>query len=115
MTNLTDEQQSSINKLHDSMRTLHWDLMGSAMNEQANLRDTLSVDRPDPKQVGEIYSRLFDLKKQMIESRISTHNSVLDLLTEEQAQQMREGMMMSGNHGHKKEEELGVIAILIAI
>ena len=102
VTNLTEAQQNSINQLHDSMRKLHWELMGSAMDEQASLRDTLSVERPDPKQVGQIYGRLFDLKRQMIESRISTHNSVLDLLTEEQAQQMREGMMMSGKHGHNK-------------
>ena len=100
ITNLTDEQQNSINQLHDSMRKSHWELMGLAMDERVNLRDAMAADRPDPKNVGGIYGRLFDLKRKMIESQIETHNGVLDLLTEEQAEQMKNNMMMSGGHDH---------------
>jgi hypothetical protein len=102
VTNLTGDQQNSINNLHDSMRKNHWELMGSAMDEQVNLREVLRVDRPDPKSVGEIYGRLFNLKRKMIESRIETRNAVLDLLSEEQVEQMQNKMMMSGGHGHGK-------------
>jgi len=105
ITDLSDEQQKSINGIHDSMRKRHWELMGSAMDEQANLRDAMAVDRPDPKVVGEIYGRLFALKQQMVESRLETHNAVLDTLSEEQREQMKNNMMMSGGHGQGKKHD----------
>ena len=105
ITDLTEDQQKSINGIHDSMRKNHWELMGSAMDEQVNLRDAMAVDRPDPKSVGEIYGRLFDLKRKMIESRLETHNSVLDILSDEQKAQMKKNMMMSGGQGQGKNHD----------
>lgn len=105
VTDFTDDQQKSINGIHDAMRKSHWELMGSAMDEQANLRDAMAVERPDPKIVGEIYGRLFDLKRRMIESRLETHNAVLDILSEEQREQMQSNMMMSGGHGQRKNHD----------
>ena len=104
VTDLTEEQQNSITGIHDSMRKSHWQLMGSAMDEQVNLRDAMAADRPDPASVGEIYGRMFDLKRKMIESRLETHNAVLDLLSAEQKAQMKNKMMMSGDHDHGKKQ-----------
>ena len=108
ISNLTDEQQESLGNLHDAMRKTHWELMGVIIDEQSNLRRAMSEDRPDPNKVGEIYARLAEVKRKMVETRVDTHNKVRDLLTDEQMEQMKGNMMMKhqkqmcGNYGHGK-------------
>ncbi len=101
---LSDEQQQKINDIQHGLRKKHWEIMGQMIDQQAALQKAYSEDRPDPKTVGAVYGKIFDLKRQMIEAALAAKNGVIDVLTEEQLAQMkkmhhRHHEMTSGQHG----------------
>jgi Spy/CpxP family protein refolding chaperone len=99
---LSDEQRSKINKLFDQMRHNNLIVEGSIMDESAKLRDLYEADKRDPATIGNAYRKIFDLKRQMIESMIDTQNHVEELLTPEQVVQLKGMRHMPGHmHGHK--------------
>ena len=57
------------------------------MDEQSQLRKLYRSDTPDAKVIGEVYGRIFDYRRQMIEARIEAHNKKRALLTDEQREQ----------------------------
>lgn len=101
---LSDEQQQKINDIQHGLRKKHWEIMGQMIDQQAALQKAYSENRPDPKTVGAVYGKIFDLKRQMIEAALAAKNGVMDALTEEQLAQMkkmhhRHHEMTSGQHG----------------
>jgi Spy/CpxP family protein refolding chaperone len=90
MLNLTAEQRAKINALHDGLRKEHWAIMGKMMDEQAKLRDLFEAEKPDTKKIGPVYDAIFSLRKQMILSRIDAMNSVREVLTKEQLDQLKQ-------------------------
>ena len=102
MLDLSDEQQSKVGEIMDATRKQQWDLMGRMMDEQSRLRDLYAQDKPDPKQVGAVYAKIFDLKRQMIENGVAAHNSMYDSLTSEQRDELKNrhrGMPGCGGYG----------------
>jgi Spy/CpxP family protein refolding chaperone len=97
---LSDEQRTKINKLSDELRHNNWVAQGSIMDESAKLRDLYEADKRDPSTIGNVYQRIFDLKRQMIEAMIVTQNHVEEILTPEQILQLKEMRHMHGRHGH---------------
>lgn len=94
---LTDDQRAKLAKTQDETRKRNWDLMGKLFDEQARLRDIYATERPDPKQVGQVYGNIAKLQQQMAEIAAEAHNRMLDVLTKEQRdqlQQWRRGGMM---------------------
>ncbi|MGD8309862.1 MAG: Spy/CpxP family protein refolding chaperone [Chromatiales bacterium] len=87
---LSDEQSEKMRKLSDDLRKKHWELMGQMMDKRAALRDLYSEERPDPEAVGNAYEEIAKLQRQMIQSRIESQNRMLDLLTEEQRERMKQ-------------------------
>lgn len=87
---LSDEQQSKINKLADELKHNNWGLQGSINDESAKLRDLYEADRRDPASIGKVYQKLFDLKRQMIENYMEVQNRIEDVLTPEQRTVMKE-------------------------
>jgi Spy/CpxP family protein refolding chaperone len=90
MLNLTAEQRTKINAIHDSLRKEHWGIMGKMMDEQAKLRDLFDAEKPDTKKIGPVYDAIFSLRKQMILSRIDAVNRVREVLTKEQLDQLKQ-------------------------
>jgi Spy/CpxP family protein refolding chaperone len=90
MLNLTAEQRTKINAIHDSLRKEHWAIMGKMMDEQAKLRDLFEAEKPDTKKIGPVFDTIFSLRKQMILSRIDAINSVREVLTKEQLDQLKQ-------------------------
>ncbi len=90
MLNLTAEQRSKINAIHDSLRKENWAIMGKIMDEQAKLRDLFEADKPDTKKIGPVFDTILGLRKQMMLSRIDAMNSVRDVLTKEQIDQLKQ-------------------------
>ena len=86
--NLTDEQQVKINTLRDELRKKRLATMGQIMGERGKLFELYSADSLDAKKVGAVYGKIFDLRRQMIESAIDTRNRTRALLTEEQRAQL---------------------------
>ncbi len=96
---LSEEQRRDVNAEHDRLRKKHWETMGQIMDQQSKLRDVLSADRPDPTTVGQVYGKIFDLRRQMIETGIESRNTVRDLLSEEQVTQLKQHQQSKGMMG----------------
>jgi Spy/CpxP family protein refolding chaperone len=88
--NLSDDQRAAINKLTDELQHRNWGLLGLIRDETAKLRDLYEADRRDPAAIGAEYQKIFDLKRQIIESILVTQNKVEDLLTPEQLKQLKQ-------------------------
>jgi Spy/CpxP family protein refolding chaperone len=110
MLDLTKEQRASIHKLQDQLRKTNWGTMGKVMDESSKLRELFAADKPDPKKIGAVYGNIFDLKRQMIESKIDTHNRADAVLTEEQREQLKQihhGMGRPGYRGMRHGSGMG--------
>ena len=87
--NLSDDQHARINKLTDELRHDNWTNQGLINDETAKLRDLYEADKRDPAAIGKEYQKLFDAKRQMIESYLNTQNRIEEVLTAEQRAQMK--------------------------
>lgn len=87
---LSQEQQSKINKLSDDLKHNNWATQGLINDETAKLRDLYEADKRDPAAIGKEYQKVFDLKRQMIETYLETQNRIEDILTPEQRAKMQE-------------------------
>jgi Spy/CpxP family protein refolding chaperone len=88
--NLSEEQQSKINKLSDELRHNNWATQGMMNDETARLRDLYEADNRDPAAIGKEYQKIFDLKRQMIETYLTTQNRIEEVLTPEQRAKMKD-------------------------
>jgi Spy/CpxP family protein refolding chaperone len=100
MLDLTKEQRASMHKLQDQLRRTNWDTMGKIMDESSKLRELFAADKPDAKRIGAVYGNIFNLRRQMIESKIDTHNRVDAVLTKEQRQELKQLKRGHGRGGH---------------
>lgn len=87
--NLSKEQRSKINQISDDTRKKHWELMGKTQDLSSTLRNLYDADKPDAAEIGKTYQKIFDLKRQMIESSVDAHNKMDAVLTKEQREQLR--------------------------
>jgi Spy/CpxP family protein refolding chaperone len=94
MLDLTPEQRTKINKIHDDLRRKNWEALGKIQDEEAKLRDLYAADKRDPKAIGAVYGSIYALKRQMIEAGIDAHNRMQALLTDAQRAQLKQ--MCSG-------------------
>ncbi len=90
MLDLSDDQRAKLHKIKNDLRKQNWSTMGKMMDEQARLQELFGAERRDPKAIGAVYGRIFDLKRQMIEARIEATNRMQDLLTQEQREQLKQ-------------------------
>jgi len=90
MLNLTAEQRTKINAIHDGLRKEHWALMGKIMDERAKLRDLFEAEKPDTKKIGPVFDTIFGLRKQMMLASIDAKNRVQEVLTKEQLDQLKQ-------------------------
>ncbi len=97
---LNEQQQTRINQIRDETRRKNWDAMGKLMDEQARLRDLLAADKRDPAAIGKQSMKMADLRRQLLEASIDSHNRIEALLSKEQRDQSRSyrrGWMMGGD------------------
>jgi len=94
MLDLTPEQRTKINKIHDDLRRKNWEALGKIQDEEAKLRDLYAADKRDPKAIGAVYGSIYAHKRQMIESSIDAHNRMEALLSDAQRAQLKQ--MCSG-------------------
>jgi Spy/CpxP family protein refolding chaperone len=89
---LNDDQQKKITQIQDALRKQHWELMGKMQDEYVKLRDLNAADTREPSAIGQQMQRVFDLRRQMIESGVDAENRMEAVLTAEQKAQLRKGM-----------------------
>ena len=87
--NLSDEQRTKIDRIGDETRKKNWELMGRIHEDSNALRDLYYADKPDPAAIGKAYQKIFDLKRQMIETSVEAHNRMEAVLTKEQRDQLK--------------------------
>lgn len=90
MLNLTPDQKNKMNKIQLDLRKQHWALMGKNIDNKALLNDLYAADRPDAKKIGQVYAFIFDIRRQMIESRIEAMNRMKEVLTKEQLDRLKQ-------------------------
>ncbi|MBI3901819.1 MAG: Spy/CpxP family protein refolding chaperone [Nitrosomonadales bacterium] len=99
--NLSEEQRAKVNKLADELRHNNWSTQGLINDETARLRDLYEADKRDPAAIGKEYQKVFDLKRQMIETYLDTQNRIEEVLTDEQRARMKEERRhMRSVYGH---------------
>ncbi|MFN4351385.1 MAG: Spy/CpxP family protein refolding chaperone [Hylemonella sp.] len=86
---LNEQQQTRINQIRDETRRKNWDTMGKLMDEQARLRDLLAAEKRDPAAIGKQSMKMADLRRQMLEASIESHNRIEAVLSKEQKDQLR--------------------------
>ena len=96
---LTDEQRRRVNKIQDGLRKKNWELQGKLLDENSKLRELNMADPRDPKAIGAVYGKIFDVKRQKIEASIEAANKAEQVLTKEQRQQLKQWCRSRGG-GH---------------
>ncbi len=91
MLDLSDKQIAQFNDIQTKLQKEQWQLMGKMLDEQAKLREVWSVDRPDPKKVGDAFTAISQLQRQALEARVTAMNKMYDALTDEQREQLKSG------------------------
>lgn len=97
---LNEQQQTRINQIRDETRRKSWETMGKLMDEQARLRDLMAAEKRDPAAIGKQSMKLADLRRQLLEASIESHNRIEALLSKEQRDQLRSyrrGWMMGSD------------------
>ena len=88
--NLSDEQREKVSAIREETRKKNWATMGEVRSEQFKLRGMYSAERLDPDKIAEQQKKVDELRRQMLKSRVDTHNKVMAVLTPEQRKQARE-------------------------
>jgi len=86
---LTDEQQTRINKIQDETRQSHWALMGEMMNQQARLRDLYEAPKRDDAAIDAAYKDIGKLQQRMYDSSVEAQKRMEAVLTKEQQEKLR--------------------------
>ena len=90
MLDLNVDQRNRVNKIELDLRKQLWTLKGNTLDAQAQLYDLYAADRPDPKKIGAVYGKLFDVRRQMIEAKLDAMNRARDVLNKEQLEKLKQ-------------------------
>ncbi len=89
MLDLSDEQRARIRAIQRETASKVRRLWVQMADEADRLRDLYAAERPDPKAIGRAYSKIFDLKRQIVEARVAARNRIMDVLTPEQRKALK--------------------------
>lgn len=88
--NLSGDQKSRIAKIRKATRTKHLALMDEMMDAQDKLQELYDAEKQDSAAINKQYKVIEDLRRQMVDSSVETHNQISDILTKEQREKLRE-------------------------
>jgi Spy/CpxP family protein refolding chaperone len=88
---LTREQQKQMVRIETELGKHNWALQGKIIDARGELLELYADETPDPKKIGAVYGKIFDLRRQMIEAAIEAKNRQRAVLTEEQREKLRAG------------------------
>ena len=91
MLDLDDKQRKEMRGIQKDLRKKVWALKGQIMNEQDALADLYDADTPNAKAIGNVYGKIFNLKRQIIEATVEAGNKRRGVLNKEQ-REMMDGM-----------------------
>lgn len=86
---LSEDQRAQVGRIMEATRRKNWDVLGQIQTERFKLREMVRGDKVDPNAAVEQKSKVDDLKRQVMRSRLEARNQVLALLTPEQREKAR--------------------------
>ena len=86
---LSEDQRAQVRRIMEDTRRKNWDVLGQIQSERFKLREMVRGDKVDPNAAVEQKSKVDDLKRQVMRSRLEARNQVLALLTPEQREKAR--------------------------
>lgn len=89
MLNLTEQQQNNMAQIQDEVRKKHWDLMGKMNAEQMKLQQLYYSGKRDSAAIEAQHKKIYQLQREMDESRMDAQGRMDALLTKEQKDQRR--------------------------
>ncbi|MBB3189272.1 Spy/CpxP family protein refolding chaperone [Halomonas cerina] len=89
---LDDEQRSTMQELRQQYHAVQQGRMEEVHKLREELTQLMQQERPDPKEVQRIHTRLAELQGTMMADRVRLHNAMQELLTDEQRKRLRQGM-----------------------
>ena len=99
--NLTDEQREKIASIQEQSRAKNWAAMGEVRTEQHKLRGLYRADKLDADKIAEQQTKVDELRRQMLKSRVEAHNQVAAVLTPEQRKELRQHSPWRLSDGHE--------------
>lgn len=93
---LNEDQQNKVMQIQNEVGKKHWDLMGKMNDEHGKLHSMMMADKRDPAAVGQQMEKVFDLRRQMMESSIDAQNRIDAVLTAEQRTKLRDMWQKGG-------------------
>lgn len=88
--NLTDEQRQKVLAIQEEHRKKNWTAMGEVRAEQYKLRSLSGADKVDADKVAEQQKKVDELRRQLLKSRVETHNQMAAVLSPEQRKLLRQ-------------------------
>ena len=90
VSGLDPEQHDEMRALMQEHRPAQFERMGRLMNLREDLMAEMRGERPDPEEVQALHGRMAELHGEMMAERVRLENTMNDLLTDEQRQQLQQ-------------------------
>jgi len=87
--NLTPEQQTRLNALHEDLAKKNWDLAGKTQEESYKLRNLMGAEKPNRTAITNQYKKLQELQHQQFAMRLDAREKIDGVFTKEQKKQQR--------------------------
>lgn len=84
MLELTGDQMKKLAEIANAARDQSLGMMKNMGEAAQKLPNLMAVPNPDPKAIGDVYGKMFELQRQMIEAAFATYNQQLAVLNKEQ-------------------------------
>lgn len=93
---LSDEQQATLQKIHEGVRDRNWESMGQMMKEGSRMRELFAAPMFDRAAAEATHKRMGALREQMFMAQLDAHAQVEALLAPEQRAKLRQRMRGGG-------------------
>ncbi|MBI3041767.1 MAG: Spy/CpxP family protein refolding chaperone [Betaproteobacteria bacterium] len=87
--NLSPDQWSKVNTIHEDLAKKQWDLAGKTREEAYKLRNLMAAEKRDRSAITNQYKKLQELRLQSFQARLETQEKIDGVLTKEQKGQIR--------------------------
>ncbi|MDR9438715.1 MAG: periplasmic heavy metal sensor, partial [Halomonas sp.] len=88
---LEPEQRSEMRELMQQHRPDQFERMGQMMDLRMALMEEMHAEAPDPEEVKALHGQMAKLQGEMMSEMVRMRNAMLDLLSDEQREQLRQG------------------------
>jgi Spy/CpxP family protein refolding chaperone len=87
--NLSSEQVSKINAIHEDLAKKQWDYAGRMREEAIKLQGLITAEKRDRGAINNQYRKLQDVRQQRFQARLEAQEKIDGVLTKEQKAQLR--------------------------